>query len=248
MRRAGCNFIVILLLFGRADGFAADKKPAPKKIYHTLTVDTGKLTIRHLDTAALNRYSRQPDLDYTHEKTDQLLSWWDRFWAWFWRTLARLFPRFSGSGSLVPFFKILIITAFAVLIVWLITRLFKIDLLKLFRKNKNEEGLPYTELTENIHEINFDEAINKALQDKNYRLAVRLLYLRSLKQLSDAGLIHWRMEKTNLAYLNELEDPEYKRLFGALTVRFEYIWYGDFPINGEVFQNIDSLIRDFNGR
>ena len=240
--------IVLLLFSGRTDSFAADKKPAVKKIYHSLNIDTGKLTIRHLDTAALNRYSRQPDFDYTHEKTEQQLSLWDRFWIWFWRWITRLLPRFSGGGGLASIFKILIIGAFAVLIVWLITRLFKIDLLKLFRKKKTEDGLPYTELTENIHEINFDEAINKALQDKNYRLAVRLLYLRSLKQLSDASLIHWRMEKTNLAYLNELEDPEYKRLFGALTVRFEYIWYGDFPINGEVYQNIDSLFRDFKGR
>src|SRR3569833_792776 len=139
MRRAGRILIVILLFYGRADGFAADKKPAPKKIYHTLTVDTGKLTIRHLDTAALNRYSRQPDFDYTHEKTEQQLSWWDRLWAWFWRTLARLLPRFSGSGSLVPFFKILIITAFAKHNERQNTQQNKKNKHKQNHKNKNEE-------------------------------------------------------------------------------------------------------------
>ncbi|HWD90557.1 MAG TPA: DUF4129 domain-containing protein [Mucilaginibacter sp.] len=241
--------LVLLLVFGRTNTFAVGKKSVAKPaVRHTLVSDTGKLTVRRLDSAALNRYSRDPDFNYTHERTEQQMSWWERLWNRFWRWVDSLFPKFSGGGNVVAVIKFLLIAAFAFLIIWLITRLFKIDLLRLFGKKKNDDGIPYSEQTENIHEINFDEAINKALHDRNYRLAVRLLYLRSLKQLNDAGLIHWRMEKTNLAYLNELENPEYKRLFGALTVRFEYVWYGDFPINNEVFQNIDSLFRDFNSR
>ena len=246
--RRGCLTLMILLLFvGRTNTFAVDKKPiAEPAIHRALVADTGKLTVRHLDTGALNRYSRDPDFNYTHEREEQQMSWWERIWYAFWRWVDSLFPKSSGGGNVVGVIKFLLIAAFAGLIIWLITRLFHIDLLKLFGKKKKDEGIPYTEQTENIHEINFDDALGKALQDRNYRLAVRLLYLRSLKQLNDAGLIHWRIEKTNLAYLNELENPEYKRLFGALTVRFEYVWYGDFPINNEVFQNIDSLFRDFS--
>jgi hypothetical protein len=248
MRRVLMIVIAVLLLSGRADMLMAAQKPVVKKVHHILVLDTGKLVVRHLDTAALNKYSKDPDFNYNHEKELQQESLWERFWNWFWGWVGRLFPRFSGGKNLASVLKYLLYGAAAFLFIYLILKLLKIDLLKLFRKHKNEEGLPFTEFSENIHDINFDDSISKALLDKNYRLAVRLLYLRSLKRLNDAGMIHWKLEKTNLAYLNELENPEYKKLFGALTVSFEYVWYGDFPINGEVFQNIDSLFRDFNTR
>jgi hypothetical protein len=56
------------------------------------------------------------------------------------------------------------------------------------------------------------------------------------------------MEKTNLTYLNEIENPDYKQLFGALTIRFEYVWYGDFQINSDAYQRIDTMFREFNSR
>jgi hypothetical protein len=249
MRRFWIVLVAFVMAFAAGENplFAADKKPV-KAVHHTLAIDTGKLVVRHLDSAALEKYSNDPDFDYTHEKNLPQQSWWDRFWSWFWAQIAKLFSRIPGGGNAVPAIKYLLIGALAFAIIYVLLRLLKVDLLRLFGKRKNDDGIPYTEFAENIHDINFDESINKALADKNYRLAVRLLYLRSLKRLNDAGLIHWRMEKTNLAYLNEIENPDYKQLFGALTVRFEYVWYGDFQINGDAYQRIDTMFREFNSR
>ncbi|MGZ4000420.1 MAG: DUF4129 domain-containing protein [Mucilaginibacter sp.] len=248
MRRFLIILTAFILIFGWGVAKVPAKKKAPAAVHHTLLTDTGKLTLRHLDSAALKKYSQDPDFNYTHERNEQQMSLWERFWRWFWNWVGRLLSKLPGGGHAATVIKYLLIGALAFLVIWLILRLLKIDFMRLFGKRKKEGEIPYSEFIENIHDINFDEALNNALADKNYRLAVRLLYLRSLKQLNDAGLIHWRMEKTNLAYLNELENPDYKKLFGALTVRFEYVWYGDFPINGEVFQNIDSMFRDFNTR
>jgi hypothetical protein len=247
------RFWIVLMVFvigfaGRASPlFAADKKP-DKAPHHILAIDTGKLVVRHLDSAALKKYSNDPAFDYTHEQDLPQQSWWDRFWSWFWAQIAKLFSKVPGGGNAVPVIKYLLMGMLAFAVIYLLLRLLKIDLLRLFRKHKNNDAIPYAEFAENIHEINFDESINKALADKNYRLAVRLLYLRSLKQLNDAGLIHWRMEKTNLTYLNEIENPDYKQLFGALTIRFEYVWYGDFQINSDAYQRIDTMFREFNSR
>jgi hypothetical protein len=107
-------------------------------------------------------------------------------------------------------------------------------------------NLPYSESLENIHDINFDGEIEKAVTQHNYRLAVRLLYLRCLKQLSDAELIKWQIDKTNSAYINELSNQEQRKVFKTLTLQFEYVWYGEFAIDAPVFKNINTLFQDFN--
>jgi hypothetical protein len=134
------------------------------------------------------------------------------------------------------------------LIVYIIFKLIGIDLLCIFKKNPSTIEVPYTESIENIHEINFDEAIENALLIKDYRLAVRLLYLRSLKQLSDSNLINWKLGKTNTAYLNEIADAEQRRQFSIVTRQFEYVWYGDFPVDGQSFQNINAIFQEFKNR
>jgi Domain of unknown function (DUF4129) len=245
------RFLIILCFFSLiiSKSYATGPaKSALKTVHRTsIQIDTQKIDVRHLDSAALQKYSKDPDFNYTVEKTEQI-SLWDRFWRWFWNWIERLLAKIPGGKHSAAIFKYILMAAFAVLVIWLILRLLKINLLQLFKKKKKEDSIPYTEYLENIHEINFDDAVENALADKNYRLAVRLLYLRCLKQLNDAQLISWRIEKTNFTYLNELEDPDYKKQFGQLTTRFEYVWYGDFPVDGQVFQNINTMFQDFKRR
>ena len=66
---------------------------------------------------------------------------------------------------------------------------------------------------EDIHEINFEEKITKLVDQKNYKEAIRLSYLRILKQLTDKELIVWKVDKTNLDYVDEIEDNEMKVAF-----------------------------------
>jgi hypothetical protein len=117
--------------------------------------------------------------------------------------------------------------------------------MRLFDKDSPQGALPYQETLENIHEINFDDDIESALAQRNFKLAVRLLYLRSLKQLNDAGLIQWQIEKTNSVYVDELSNPNQRQTFSILTRQFEYIWYGNFPIDEQAFRNINTLFQDF---
>ncbi len=108
-------------------------------------------------------------------------------------------------------------------------------MLNIFRRKSLSANLPYSESLENIHEIDFDAEIEKAVSQHNYRLAVRMLYLKCLKQLSDATLIKWQPEKTNSAYINELNDVVKRTAFKLLTRQFEYVWYGEFAIDGSTF-------------
>ncbi len=88
----------------------------------------------------------------------------------------------------------------------------------------------YTVGEENIHEIIFDEAIADAREREDFRLVIRLLYLQTLKELSNKNLITWKPDRTNFNYVQETAGYPFHGLFLRLTHHFEYAWYGDFPV------------------
>jgi hypothetical protein len=98
---------------------------------------------------------------------------------------------------------------------------------------------------DNINAIDFDAEINKALAMLNYRLALRLMYLKALKKLSDKEYINWDISKTNSQYYQELQNPDLKNQFINLTYKFEYAWYGNLPINQQDFSVTQSQFSSF---
>jgi len=108
-------------------------------------------------------------------------------------------------------------------------------------ENKDIEGFSYVE--ENIEQIDFENLISKALKEKNYRLATRYLYLKSLKSLANKQIIEWHYEKTNSDYLNEIKDSQLRTLFKRVSYIYDYVWYGEFPIDEESFNKNKA---DFN--
>ncbi|MEN0055249.1 MAG: hypothetical protein AAGC65_16360 [Mucilaginibacter sp.] len=229
---------------------AVPVKPAKQHVPLILKTDSSTTNTRYLDSAALKNYSKLPDFQYREEDMQKDPSWWTRFWAWFWNLFK---PVKFGKHDPGPFMKLLlnflkylcIATGIGV-IVFVILKLAGINMLNVFRRKPTSAGLPFTELLEDIHEIDFDSEIEKAVTQHNYRLAVRLLYLKCLKQLSDADLIKWQIDKTNNAYINELTNSEQRQVFKTLTLQFEYIWYGEFAIDAPVFKTISTLFQDFN--
>jgi hypothetical protein len=220
------------------------KSPAVKKVEHII-VDSSKLSLHQYNADSLKNYRNSPDFTY-QEKATAGVSWWDRFWWWFWDWINSLFGgRQVDTQPSIPYMQYIIAFALLVTLIFVIFKLAGLNLANIFNRESRDITIPYSESLENIHQITFDEEIEKALQQRNYRLAVRLLYLRTLKQLNDAELISWQLEKTNTAYLNELTDMSQRKSFGVLTRQFEYVWYGDFPIDSRSFQNISTLFHDF---
>jgi len=238
--------LIILLLFWCYATFgvqpaAKHLKPQVPLILHT---DTEKVTLHSFDKAAIKRYALDKDFQYDDAKLAEA-SYWTRFWNWFWGMISRIFEGHFGGHILPKIILYILVIAAVILLVYVILKMVGIDVVQVFGGRSKKIDIPYTESLENIHEINFDDEVERAINSRNYRLAIRLLYLRSLKQLSDAQLIHWKLEKTNAAYINELTNDELRRSFALLTRQFEYAWYGDFFIDVNSFQNISTLFQDF---
>lgn len=247
------TWLILIFVFALATAQALPVKKNGKNavVSRHLKIDSSKISVKQFDTLAINKYRASPPFKYAEVKTGT--TWWDRFWAWVWRQwvnfmqwLRKLVGGGKGSGqNTAPAMRYVIIGIAAIVLVIGIFKLIGISLRKIKKGKKNTVEVPYSESLENIHEINFDQTIENAIAAKNYRLAVRLLYLRSLKQLSDRNLINWKLDKTNSAYLNELVDAEQKRRFSVLTRQFEYVWYGDFPLDGQSFQDINIVFQEF---
>ena len=100
--------------------------------------------------------------------------------------------------------------------------------------------------TDVLNGADYDKLIANAINSKEYRLAVRWLYLQSLQKLAATGAISFAVDKTNYQYLAEVESRPYKNDFAFLTRQYEYIWYGGFEIDAPLFLSLQNSFRQFN--
>lgn len=102
--------------------------------------------------------------------------------------------------------------------------------------------------TDDIFAINYSKEIEKAIDRSNYRFAVRLMFLRLLKRLSEKNIIQYKQGKTNLDYLLQLSPTTYYPDFFRITRNYEYSWYGQFEISPEKFSVIKNDFEKFEQR
>ncbi len=231
-----CTMIMLLLFTGNA--FAI---PGKTKIPLKAIADTSTIVAKHLDQKAIDKYKADEDFNYNGPGTGKP-TLWQIFWNWVWYHITKLFNSIPYGGKILQY---LLIGGSVAFLAYIIFKSLGLDPIRLWRGEATKVAMPYSESLEDIHGIDFDAEVEKALAQHNYRLAVRLLYLKCLKQLSDKNLIQWEIDKTNTAYLYELKNGEQRQTFSVLTNRFEYVWYGNFPINKQAFTDIDLLFQNF---
>lgn len=168
--------------------------------------------------------------------------WWSRLKEWFFGKLSEALGGASSSGLLNLIIYLFCLGAG----IFLILRFLDIDLTSMIRQRARPVSIGVAEgITENIHALNFEQEIQLAVQQQAYRRAVRLVYLASLKQLSDAGVVRWEPGKTHRQYQLELKDPSFKQQFNSLGYFFEYAWYGDFPVDETLYRRVEDEYRLF---
>ena len=99
---------------------------------------------------------------------------------------------------------------------------------------------------ENIFDIDYQREIEKAINIPDYRLAIRLMFLRLLKDLSKKNIIQYKLERTNFDYLSQLSSSRYYDDFFRLTRNYEYAWYGKFDVSPRAFQIIKTDFENFD--
>lgn len=195
---------------------------------HEVKHDTRHITVRKVTHERLEEYRNNTDFQYDREVPPPK----EGFFALLWYKLMRWLSQEVPNKVLKILFRILILVA----VVWAISRILKVDFLKLFYKGGNKTEAEITIEEENIHELDLDKIITTEIQQKNYRRAIRYMYLKLLKVLTDNDFIEWKLNKTNHEYFEELKKSNYLDDFNHLTWIYEYIWYGNFTVSDSFFE------------
>ena len=108
----------------------------------------------------------------------------------------------------------------------------------------NSGVVAITEEEQLIKNVDLTVLINKAISQKNYRLAVRYYYLKVLKILEEKEFIVWEQQKTNEDYSKEITEITLKSTFGNLTHLYDFVWYGNFEVNEFEFTKIKTNFEE----
>jgi hypothetical protein len=112
-----------------------------------------------------------------------------------------------------------------------------------FRKPVKEEAVVLSD--EELDLDTYEKQIRESIANKQLRVAVRLLYLQTLRLLADKEVISFSKGKTNATYLRAMAQTKWYKAFANLTLDYEYIWYGEVPVNETQFNVIQSHFSQF---
>lgn len=220
-------------LAGQNDSVSTPAKP----VVESRPVDT-----RIPDKDKIEEFKKDSRFDYVRNKPQGAqISWWDRLLYDISEFINNLLGSVAESGAL----SFVVITICIIAVCLLLLKLMGVDYRTVLGKKKIDT--PEIDIyIENVHDMNFDALISNALKNRDYRLAIRFLYLKNLKLLSDKEIITWNANKTNYSYQYEIKNNDLRSKFLETTLIFDYVWYGEFPVEETGFSQISLRLNDFS--
>ncbi len=102
------------------------------------------------------------------------------------------------------------------------------------------EDIPPSEIPKTELQIRLE----KALSNKDYRLAIRIYFIFLIKGLTEKNLITWEKEKTNYSYLVEMRNNKHYKAFDQAVLLYELIWYGKRKLSEEDYLKIEPQFKE----
>lgn len=190
------------------------------------------------DTTRLSFWQDNPVYDYNRElQTPD----WDLY-AWLNMQLMKLLSKIFGSRFANDYSETILIIIFIVIVLLLIWFLYRKRPELFMRAGK--KTIRYTVYEDTIYGVDFDAEIAAALDRKDYKEAIRLLYLQTLKSLSDRELIDWQLFKTPTQYIYEVKPEDRRDVFRRLTNAFLRVRYGNFEASEQLFNEMKVLQQE----
>lgn len=149
------------------------------------------------------------------------------------------------GGPLLRLISYSVVTCIVILLIYFIVRNISFDL---HIKRAKVEG-DLEKPVENIEELDIQVLLDRAIRSGDFKLAIRLYYLRLLKKLHEQNKIVWKKDKTNRDYLSELFSRDFFfEEIKRLTLSYESVWYGDHMLRSESFQKLTDRFESLNDK
>ena len=192
------------------------------------------LSTSALDTLAyhaseITKWQSDSRYGYNREFLHEERSLWEIIQTWIYERLHELF---GVSADVHQIFVWLVVIFFLIIIAAVGFLIYRHRGLFKGPQKVNTDG--YTIEDETIYGINFDHDIEKALLNQDFREAVRLIYMQTLRTLSDAENILWEPYKTPRQYMMEFHHDS----FNKLTREYVKIRYGNFTAS---MMSVDNM-------
>ena len=96
-----------------------------------------------------------------------------------------------------------------------------------------------------LPEEDLDQLLKKALDQQEHRLAVRYLYLKTLRMLEARQLIRWHIQATDEEYARQMDTTPQGESFRRVMGAYERVWYGKFSLSDQQFARLFQYFQDF---
>lgn len=173
-------------------------------------------------------WTREPKETQEPTRKKRSKSFWELFYDFF-------------SGAVVRTITYIIL---GLILVWIIYRIVVVNNLFMTASSRRR-----TEITagveDEVEEGNLESKIQAAIRERNYRAAIRFMYLLSLRSLHEKGWIRYHAQGTNYEYLSQVQPYGVGNEFRFLTHVYEYVWYGEFALSEEQFGKVNQQFQQF---
>lgn len=204
----------------------------PKYMIEYGAIDSFKF--RHLPPAVLKSLKEDKDFSYANKKPAD-------------KAKARQSYNSSRPVSQHPVFQtilwLIVIGGFvAFLVIYLLN-----SNVNLFRKSSRIIDEEETDvMTDDIFAISYAKEIDKATANGDYRLAIRLMFLRLLRNMAEREIINYKQDRTDFDYLLQLQSTRFYSEFFRIVRHYEYSWYGKFSVDSEKYERIKNDFEKFD--
>lgn len=205
----------------------------------TLIVDKGEHALwpRTVNEELLEQYRNQPEYYYDLQPIEQesLLS---KIKSWLMGKILALIKK-AGNLWVLRYFVI------GGILLFFIFRMTKTSFSGIINPTKQIVPILFSD-QEDPSQIQWENLIQQAKQENNFRLAVRYHFLNTLKMLSRKGIIKWQNQKTNRQYEREIINEILKDSFHQISGLYEAVWYGNFTVKANDYLLIEQDFNSFN--
>ena len=232
--------IVLLSCFFALPGLTAQDSLAVEEastvLFKEVHCDNSQIDPFAPPNEKLENYRSDDDFNYLEER-EQKPSIIDEIWRWLYNKILRFF--FGARAN--PIGKGILYGAMVLVAVIIILKIIESRISKPIGRGGNDISLNIDdELIDS--EPDFDELIAKAEKKDDIKLALRLNYLKVLKNMADREIITYSRDKTNRDYIYEIDNSILRNIFSGMTIYFEYVYYGEFSPTREIYNKVKNSV------
>ena len=144
---------------------------------------------------------------------------------------------YNGAG-LFQILALIVVSGLVLFIIYMVFSKVKVE------KGVVEDEEPGEDL-DNLEIIDTEYEYLQAVNAGNYRLAIRMQFLKVLKYLNENHFIAWEPKKTNRQYLLEVSNSSRHEFFRKLIFIYEWVWYGNTNLDQAEFYRLNPLFQEF---